>query len=78
MQTANCRLKRSLLSGKYILFGTTEDDDKLIQTLFPSDFDVGVNYLSTEDLQEQINMCQQEMMDDCFMSSLDDRIIDIE
>ena len=60
------------------MFGTAKDDDKLIQTPFPSDFDVGVNSLSTDDLQEQIDMCQREMMDDFFMSSLDDTIINIE
>ena len=60
------------------MFGTAKEDDKLIESPFPSDCDVGVNSLNALDLQQQIESCHQEMMDNCFLSSLDDEIINID
>ena len=55
-----------------------EKDDELIKTPFPADFDVGINSLSVEELQEQINLYQSDMMDDVFVSYLDVDIITLE
>ena len=43
VQTANCHLKRSLLSEKYLIFGTAKPDDELIKTPFPTDFGANIN-----------------------------------
>ena len=71
-------MKCSLLTGKYILFGTSDEGDQLIETEFPSDDNIDVNSVGVMSLDKQINLCQQEMNDDCFLSSVEDDIINID
>ena len=43
IQTKKARLKRSLLTGKYILFGSSDEGDQLIESEFSCDDNVDVN-----------------------------------
>ena len=42
VQTAKARLKRSLITGKYILFGSAEENDQLVISKFPCESDANV------------------------------------
>ena len=49
IQTRNCRLKCSYLSGRYLLFGTSSPDDVLIKSQFPE-----VNHLGAASMEAQL------------------------
>ena len=51
IQTAKARLKRSLITGKYLLFDSLEEDDQLIRSKFPCKENVNIHAVDcmTED-----------------------------
>ena len=42
IQTSKARLKRSLITGKYLLFGSAEENDQLIRSEFPCEAAIDV------------------------------------
>ena len=77
IQTARARLKRSMITGKYILFGSADENDQLIHTPFPKDDGTDVRTLSCMSKEEQILFAYPDLSDDCFLSSEQVEIIDI-
>ena len=69
IQTSKARLKRSLITGKYLLFGSAEENDQLIRSEFPCEPAVDVHALECMTEEEQINVCHSDLQDDIFLSS---------
>ena len=69
IQTSKARLKRSLITGKYLLFGSAEENDQLIRSEFPCEPAVDVHAVGCMTDEEQINFCYSDLHDDCFLSS---------
>ena len=78
LQTKHARLKRSLLTGKYLLFGAAKESDTLIESDFPYEDNVDIHSVGIMTVDEQIEFCNQEMQDQCFLSTLDGSIVDID
>ena len=77
IQTARARLKRSIITGKYILFGSADENDQLIHTPFPKVDGTDVRTLSCMSKEEPILFAYPDLSDDCFLSSEQVEIIDI-
>ena len=77
IQTARARLKRSIITGKYILFGSADENDQLIHTRFPSEKGADVQTLSCMSKEEHCQFTYPDLSDDCFLSSELVEIIDI-
>ena len=77
IQTAKARLKRSMITGKYILFGSADDTDQLIHTPFPTDEQIDVQTLSCMSEEEHYQFTYPDLNDDCFLSSDLVEIVDI-
>ena len=77
IQTARARLKRSMITGKYILFGSADENDQLIHTPFPKVHGTDVHTLSCISKEEPIPFTYPDLSDDCFLSSEQVEIIDI-
>ena len=69
IQTSKARLKRSLITGKYLLFGSAEENDQLIRSEFPCEPAADVNALECMTEEEQINFRHSDLQDDIFLSS---------
>ena len=78
IQTSKARLKRSLITGKYILFGSADKDDKLIHTAFPVD-ETEACALSCLSKDKSVKFTHPDSDADveCFLSSERVEIIDI-
>ena len=68
VQTRDARLKRSMLTGRYLLFGSAKVDDKLFYQKFPEidkDGLAGVAHLGAEavrnELAEYYQSCLEEV-----------------
>ena len=77
IQTAKARLKRSIITGKYILFGSADENDQLIHTTFPRVDGTEACTLSCISKEESILFAYPDLNDDCFLSSEQVDIIDI-
>ena len=69
IQTSKARLKRSLITGKYLLFGSAEEKDQLITSEFPSEPTAEINALECMTEDEQIDFRHSDLQDDVFLSS---------
>ena len=69
IQTSKARLKRSLITGKYLLFGSAEEKDQLIRSEFPCEPAAEVNALDCMTEEEQIDFRHSDLQDDVFLSS---------
>ena len=69
IQTSKARLKRSLITGKYLLFGSAEEKDQLITSEFPCEPTAEVNALDCMTEEEQIDFRHSDLQDDVFLSS---------
>merc|ERR1712089_10551 len=69
IQTSKARLKRSLITGKYLLFGSAEENDQLIRSEFPCEPAANVNTLECMTEEEQIDFRHSDLQDDVFLSS---------
>ena len=69
IQTSQARLKCSHITGKYLLFGSAEENDQLIRSEFPCEPAVDVNALECMTEEEQINFRHSDLQDDIFLSS---------
>ena len=76
IQTSKARLKRSLITGKYLLFGSAEENDQLIRSEFPCEATVDVQTVGCMTDEELISFHYPDMCDNCFLSSLVE-IVDI-
>ena len=78
IQTSKARLKRSLITGKYILFGSADKDDKLIHTAFPVD-ETEACALSCLSKDKSVKFTHPDSDADveCFLSSERVEVIDI-
>ena len=76
IQTSKARLKRSLITGKYLLFGSAEENDQLIRSEFPCEPAADVHALECMTEEEQINFRYSDLHDDIFLSS-QVKIVDI-
>ena len=77
IQTSKARLKRSLSTSKYLLFGSAEENDQLIQTSFPCETEVDVQTLNCMSEEEHCEFSYPDLSDDHFLSSKLVDIIDI-
>merc|ERR1712240_517406 len=77
IQTARARLKRSIITGKYILFGSADENDQLIHTRFPSEKGADVQTFSCTSKEEHCQFTYPDLSDGCFLSSEQVEIIDI-
>ena len=59
IQTRNRRLKRSYLTGRYLLFGTSNPDDVLIESQFPE-----VNHLGAASMEAQLAEFESSVIED--------------
>ena len=71
------RLKRSIITGKYILFGYAEENDGLIQTSFPCESAVDVQSVNCMSEEEHCDFTYPDLSDDHFLSSKIVEIVDI-
>ena len=69
IQTSKARLKRSLITGKYLLFGSAKEKDQLITSEFPCEPTAEVNALDCMTEDEQIDFRHSDLQDDVFLSS---------
>ena len=76
IQTAKARLKRSLITGKYILFGSGEENDQLVRSEFPCEPTVNVQMVGGMTGEEIVNFHYPDPSDECFLSSFAE-IVDI-
>ena len=76
IQTAKARLKRSLITGKYILFGSAEENDQLVKYEFPCEPTVNVQMVGSMTGEEIVNFHYPDQSDECFLSSFAE-IVDI-
>ena len=67
-----------MLTGKYILFGSAKESDTLIESEFPCEDNVDIHSVGIMTVDEQIEFCNQEMQDDCFLSTIDEDIVNID
>ena len=77
IQTSKARLKRSIITGKYILFGSAEENDQLIQTSFPCEATVDVQAVNCMTEEEHCEFRYPDLSDDHFLSSQIVEIVDI-
>ena len=66
-----------MITGKYILFGSADENDQLIHTRFPSEEGADVQTLSCMSKEEHCQFTYPDLSDDCFLSSKLVEIIDI-
>ena len=76
IQTAKARLKCSLITGKYILFGSAEENDQLVKSEFPCEPAVNVQMVESMTGEEIVNFHYPDPSDECFLSSFAE-IVDI-
>ena len=76
IQTSKARLKRSLITGKYLLFGSAEENDQLIRSEFPCKATVDVQTVGCMTGEELVSFRYRDLSDDCFLSSFVE-IVDI-
>ena len=77
IQTAKARLKRSIITGKYILFGSAEENDQLIHPRFPCEKGVDVQTLNCMSEEEHCEFSYPDLSNDHFLSSKLVDIVDI-
>ena len=68
IQTSKARLKRSLITGKYLLFGSAEENDQLIQSSFHCEATVDVQAINCMTEEEQSEFHYPDLSDDHFLS----------
>ena len=77
IQTAKARLKRSIITGKYILFGSADKNDQLIHTTFPRIDGTELCTLSCISKEKSVSFAYPDLNDEYFLSSERVEIIDI-
>ena len=77
IQTSKARLKRSLITGKYLLFGSAEENDQLIQTSFPFEAAADVEAVNCMSKVEHCEFSYPDLSEDHFLSSKIVEIVDI-
>ena len=60
------------------MFGSAKEGDKLVDSDFPCEDNVDIHSVGVMTVDEQIDFCNQEMQDDCFLSTIDEDVIDID
>ena len=59
IRTQNCRVKRSVISGRYLLFGHAEPGDQLVRVDFPQ-----INMTTGRDVQRQVEEYEAVTIED--------------
>ena len=75
IQTSKARLKRSLITGKYLLFSSAEENDQLIQSSFPCEATVDVQAVNCMTEEEHCEFRYPDLSDDYFLSSKIKKIV---
>ena len=62
VQTKHCRLMRSVLTGRYLLFGASEPSDKILEIEFPPS--LGVHLIEGDSVDGQISKLEQAFIEE--------------